>query len=150
MAKKKKKDYKLLLQELTLTNLEKKLPSRRNPEANDLQRGYTVDLRNRATSAERRIDEMLQASDINYVFQKVIENPFSFYIVDFFFPDTNTCLELDGKYHLKLTQFKKDKKRDAYLKEQGYTVIRITNNKAYQISLKYLKRLGKVKTKQAA
>jgi very-short-patch-repair endonuclease len=143
MAKKKvKKDYKKLLAELNIAHIDRMLPTRSNPNATEIQRERTLDLRIRATSAETYADQLLQQSTINYVFQKVIENPFSYYIVDFFFPDTNTILELDGKYHNKLIQYKKDVKRDAYLKEVGFTIIRMKNRDVYKRGIKWFKKIA--------
>ena len=52
----------------------------------------------------------------------VIEQPFGDYSVDIFIPDLNLGIEVDGPYHLK----KRDLKRDEYLKQtHGVDIWRI-------------------------
>jgi len=52
----------------------------------------------------------------------VIEQPFGAYSVDIFIPDLNLGIEVDGPYHLK----KRDLKRDEYLKQaHGVDIWRI-------------------------
>ena len=52
----------------------------------------------------------------------VIEQPFDDYLVDIFIPDLNLGIEVDGPYHQK----KRDLKRDEYLKQtHGVDIWRI-------------------------
>lgn len=132
---------------LELENLETKLASRRNSNITEQQSERVIALRNRATSIEKKFDELFLAHKIDYIFQKVIENPFSYYIIDFFFPRTKICLELDGGYHLGVCRFIIDQRRDKWLEQQGYSIIRLTNKKAFQLKDKSIIKLvtGKVR-----
>lgn len=60
------------------------------------------------------------------------------YFLDFYFPDKNIDLEIDGKQHEYEDRLESDKKRDKVLKDNGYKVYRIKwknpisdENKAY-------------------
>ncbi len=46
--------------------------------------------------------------------------------VDFFLPQANLVIEIDGEQHKEKTQFYKDIERDSYLKKNGIEVLRIT------------------------
>lgn len=49
------------------------------------------------------------------------------YILDFYVPKANLCIEVDGSIHdLKEVKIK-DKNRDAFLKRNGITVLRFKN-----------------------
>jgi len=50
------------------------------------------------------------------------------YIVDFYCHQAKLVIELDGSQHFERSDMEKDAVRDAYLKEQGLTVLRIPNN----------------------
>ena len=50
------------------------------------------------------------------------------YIVDFFFRESLLIVEIDGDYHLTKEQRIEDKKRQNWLEQNGYTVLRFTNN----------------------
>ncbi len=47
------------------------------------------------------------------------------YIADFFCPDAMLIVEIDGKTHLHPDAAAHDLQRDAYLKREGYVVLRI-------------------------
>jgi very-short-patch-repair endonuclease len=49
------------------------------------------------------------------------------YIVDFFFRQSMTIVELDGEYHFTEEQQKEDKERQNWLEQKGYKVLRFTN-----------------------
>jgi len=49
------------------------------------------------------------------------------YLMDFYCDECKLVIELDGPIHGKGGQAKKDKKRDAYMKALGLTVLRIEN-----------------------
>lgn len=95
---------------------------------------YCEDLRKRATKSEKIFKKMLKDCKIVHVFQKVIPNNHTFYIVDFFIPDKNLCIELDGGYHDDPDQKAKDIARDAYLISKGYYNWRLTNEEAVKLS----------------
>lgn len=54
------------------------------------------------------------------------------YIVDFYCHKAKLVIELDGSQHFETKGQMADAQRDAYLKEQGITVLRIPNNKLKQ------------------
>ena len=56
--------------------------------------------------------------------QKVIGN----YIVDFYIAEAKLVIELDGSQHFEAENQAADGQRDAYLQQQGLTVLRIPNN----------------------
>ena len=53
------------------------------------------------------------------------------YIVDFYCPAEKLAIELDGEGHFTSERFLKDKERNAYLNEQGITVLRFENEEVY-------------------
>jgi len=54
--------------------------------------------------------------------------PIGNYIVDFCCPAEKLVIELDGSGHLTEQQTKKDKKRDEFLKRQGFRIYRVWNS----------------------
>lgn len=54
---------------------------------------------------------------------------FSIYQLDFAFPEYRLCVEIDGSTHLLPKVKAKDKKRDKYLNDEGWRVLRITAKK---------------------
>ena len=49
------------------------------------------------------------------------------YIVDFFFRQSKTIVELDGGYHTTKEQQEEDRIRQNWLEQKGYKVLRFTN-----------------------
>ena len=49
-------------------------------------------------------------------------------IVDFYCTDKRLCIEIDGPYHNEPVKKALDKKRDEELAEDGFTVLRFTND----------------------
>ena len=49
------------------------------------------------------------------------------YIVDFFFRQSMLIVEIDGGYHFTEEQQEEDKARQDWLEQQGYQVLRFTN-----------------------
>lgn len=52
--------------------------------------------------------------------------PIGKYIADFAIHDLKLIIEIDGHQHLEAQQVEHDEKRDAWLKEQGYKVLRFS------------------------
>lgn len=49
------------------------------------------------------------------------------YFADFYFPEWNVVLEIDGKFHRDDTnQFEHDRERDSYMNKNGYSVVRLS------------------------
>jgi len=55
------------------------------------------------------------------------QHPVGSYILDFFCPERNLCIEIDGSQHLQSTILYYDTKRSAYLKHKGILVLRYSD-----------------------
>jgi very-short-patch-repair endonuclease len=86
------------------------------------------------TSAERIFAERLSLKKIKFE-REVILYP---YIADFVIPDRMLVIELDGGIH-RVKQ-RHDERRDLYLSERGFWVMRLKNRSAATFDLDYLKR----------
>ncbi len=64
-----------------------------------------------------------QLLGIQFYRQKSIGN----YIVDFFAPKAKIVIEVDGSQHLSAVGLIRDKKRDEFLRGQGFLVLRFTD-----------------------
>jgi very-short-patch-repair endonuclease len=83
-------------------------------------------LRNNGTGAEAVLWKYLQRSQLEgrkFRRQHSIAN----YIVDFYCPEEDLVVELDGAPHFTLAGSVSDAERDANLKELGITVLRFEN-----------------------
>ena len=67
-----------------------------------------------------------------YKFRRQV--PIEKYIVDFYCHELKLVIELDGDVHAETEQFEHDQKRDARLRELGFTVIRFSNDVMYNDS----------------
>ena len=86
-------------------------------------------LRSHQTEAEQRLWYHLRAHrfmDLKFKRQK----PIGRYIVDFVCVERMLIIELDGGQHSEQIEY--DQRRDAWLKGQGYTVLRFWNNAVMQ------------------
>ena len=81
-------------------------------------------LRQNSTQAERTIWSVLRNRQLKYKFvrQYIIDDK---YIVDFICREKKLIIEIDGGQHCDSD---KDKKRDEYLKQNGYEVMRCWNS----------------------
>lgn len=79
------------------------------------------------TQAEIKFKKYLLENNINFEFQKIIKPKDNYYIADFYLKDTNTVIELDGRYHSTPEQMEKDELRTKELESLGIKVIRIPN-----------------------
>jgi len=88
----------------------------------------------RVSKAEMLLMIKFQEANIRFETQKVF--PLKDEVrhracVDFYFPDINTVLEIDGLVHQKIYQAGKDEARDKLLREQhGVEIIRILHREA--------------------
>ncbi|MBR6076931.1 MAG: DUF559 domain-containing protein [Paludibacteraceae bacterium] len=83
-------------------------------------------LRNNQTPAERMMWKVLknkQILGIQFRRQFSVDG----YILDFFAPSVNLCIELDGDFHYTESGAIHDIARDAFLVSKGITVLRIEN-----------------------
>jgi len=53
------------------------------------------------------------------------QHPIGPYIADFFCASAKLVIEVDGAHHTDATRIERDERRDAYLRSQGYEVLRI-------------------------
>jgi very-short-patch-repair endonuclease len=86
-------------------------------------------LRANATDTERRLWYHLRGH--RFMGLKIKrQKPLGRYIVDFVCMDKRLIIELDGGQHVERAQ--DDARRDRWLREQGYTVLRFWNNEVMQ------------------
>ena len=86
-------------------------------------------LRSHQTEAEQRLWYHLRAHrfmDLKFKRQK----PLGRYIVDFVCVERLLIIELDGGQHAEQRVY--DQHRDAWLRDQGYTILRFWNNEVMQ------------------
>lgn len=86
-------------------------------------------LRTNQTEAEQRLWYHLRAHrfmDLKFKRQK----PMGRYIVDFVCVEQRLIVEIDGGQHAEQMEY--DQRRDAWLRSQGYTVLRFWNNEVLQ------------------
>ena len=89
------------------------------------------DLRKNMTDAERSLWSNIrrkQLKDYQFYRQKNIGN----YIVDFYCPAAKLIVEIDGGQHYSDESIQKDKGRDHYLKNLGFTVLRYSNRDIFK------------------
>ncbi len=86
-------------------------------------------LRRNLTEAEQRLWYHLRAHRfMNYKFKR--QKPIGRYIVDFICMEHRLIIELDGGQHSEQVAY--DQQRDAWLRGQGYTILRFWNNDVMQ------------------
>ncbi len=92
-----------------------------------LERAKT--LRSEQTEAEQRLWYYLRAHRfMGMKFKR--QKPMGRYIVDFICHESNLIVEVDGGQHQENAAY--DQRRDAWLQEQGYTVLRFWNHEVMQ------------------
>ena len=81
--------------------------------------------RNKMTEAEATFWSVAKSSGLGQKCRRqYVIGP---YIVDFFFRSSLLIVELDGKYHFTKQQQEADAIRQTWLEQQGYKVLRFTN-----------------------
>jgi very-short-patch-repair endonuclease len=89
-------------------------------------------LLNNATGAEKLLKSYLRQLNVTFIFQKVIKHDDGFYVGDFYLPDYNLIVEVDGLYHsANKDQRDKDLIRTKKIKTLGFNLVRITNRQVY-------------------
>jgi len=84
-------------------------------------------MRSTPTEAEHRLWQIVRAHRFNgFKFKRQV--PIDYYIVDFLCPQRRLIVELDGSQHAENAD---DFRRDAYLRAQGFHIIRIWNNELF-------------------
>jgi very-short-patch-repair endonuclease len=83
-------------------------------------------LRSNMTDAEKMLWSRVRRKQILAVpFYR--QKPIGDYIVDFYAPQANLIIELDGGQHFEPEQQRYDEQRTLYLQKQGLSVLRFTN-----------------------
>ena len=86
--------------------------------------GNAQRLRREMTKEERHLwYDFLKALPVTVHRQKVLGS----YIVDFYIASAKIVIELDGSQHYEDLGKQKDRDRDAWLKSEGYRVLRYAN-----------------------
>ena len=92
---------------------------------------YRKMLRNNSTSAESALWNLLKSRQLygrKFRRQYSCDN----FIVDFCCPSEKIIIELDGNVHGDYYQIVKDARRENYLKNLGFTIIRFENKWIFQ------------------
>ena len=88
-------------------------------------------LRNHSTAAEATLRKMVQKSKIGgFKFRR--QHSVGKFVLDFYCPELQLTIELDGEPHADLINIAMDAERDSWLYEQGITVIRYENRWVYE------------------
>ena len=95
-------------------------PFRSNPKTMHRAGG----LRREPTTAESKLWSRLRGDKLDVNFRR--QHAIGLYITDFCCVKKKLVLELDGSQHLAQEQY--DVERTAFLRDQGYTVLRFWNN----------------------
>ena len=93
-------------------------------QASKAARDNAKTLRIGMTDAERRLWSRLRASQLGVKFRK--QHPLGSYVLDFACLSPKLAIEVDGSQHLDQTAY--DQRRDAWLSEQGFQVLRFWAN----------------------
>ena len=90
-------------------------------------RGQSKQMRSGQTDAEHRLWQLLRAHRFaGYKFRRQV--PVDFYVADFLCFAKRLIIELDGGQHAGSAR---DERRDAYLRGQGFRILRIWNNELF-------------------
>ena len=83
-------------------------------------------LRNNATDGERRFWSELRQFKRYYGLHVRRQAPIGRYVADFVIQSRRLVIEVDGEFHAAPERQTADKRRDKWLKSQGYRTVRIT------------------------
>ncbi len=87
---------------------------------------HAKEMRHQPTEAEHLLWQHLRAKRTGFKFRR--QHPVFNYIPDFMCLEKKLIIEVDGGYHNDPEQQLLDKERTDYLKQNGYQVLRFTNN----------------------
>jgi very-short-patch-repair endonuclease len=92
-----------------------------------INRRFAKAMRREMTPAELALWQYLRKPGIGDLrFRR--QTPIGPYIVDFFCPQRRLIVEIDGGQHASLDGISSDAERDAWLRQQGYRLVRLWNN----------------------
>jgi very-short-patch-repair endonuclease len=94
-------------------------------------KSFRASLRNRSTSAEAALWEMLKSKKLD---GRKFRRQYSIgsYIVDFCCPSEKLIIELDGDPHGEYYKIEQDENRDKHMGTLGFTVLRFENRFVFQ------------------
>lgn len=99
--------------------------------ANPRHKAFRVQLRKNLTPAETMLWSLLKNRQLDgRKFRR--QQSIGPYIVDFYCPEEQLVIELDGQYHFTETQAKADAIRDAWLQQAGFRVLRFENKVVFE------------------
>ena len=88
-------------------------------------------LRNNSTAAEATLWKILKKRQVGgYKFRR--QHSIGKYVVDFYCPELQLVLELDGEPHANLVNNATDSDRDEFIESNGITVFRYENRWVYE------------------
>lgn len=96
---------------------------------------FATENRKKMTPAARRFRTMMGNARIGVKSEYIIKNNYSFYLIDFYIPSANLCVEIDGGYHNTPEQKEYDAERDLFLQSKGYKTARLTNEQVMSMSV---------------
>ena len=86
---------------------------------------FAKQLRREMTKEERHLwYDFLRTYPVRFSRQKVLGK----YIADFYSAEAKLIIELDGSQHYEDIGQQKDRQRDAWLKDEGYRILRYANS----------------------
>ena len=88
-------------------------------------------LRSNLTLAEKRVWHRLKDAQLGMRVRR--QHSIGNFIVDFYCARRKLIIEIDGKYHEDPTVALYDEYREAWLREQGFEIIRFTNEQVLQM-----------------
>lgn len=86
-------------------------------------------LRGQLTKSEAILWNYLKKSGLGFKFRR--QQSIGKYIVDFFCPEVNLVVELDGETHGLESRVIRDKEIEKFLKDKNFTIIRFTNEQLF-------------------
>jgi very-short-patch-repair endonuclease len=106
----------------------------KNPHLFKAAREYRSQLVDNQTVAEKKINSLLRLLQYSFDTQYIIMGFNQFWVADFYIPDLNMVIELDGNQHLTPEGINKDIERANSFRELGFkNILRLTNYEVSQI-----------------
>ncbi len=96
----------------------------RKPRSNPKTKHQAIKLRKASTPAETKLWSRIRNDQLGVTIRR--QHAIGIYIPDFCSPEAKLIVELDGSHHVEQKEY--DEQRMAYLKSQGYKVIRFWNH----------------------
>jgi very-short-patch-repair endonuclease len=93
-------------------------------QATSAARQHAKELRVAMTDSERRLWSRLRLEQLGAKFRR--QHPLGAYVLDFVCLDARLVVEVDGSQHAEQSVY--DGRRDAWLEQQGFRVLRFASN----------------------